>query len=274
MGMQNAHALYLKYSTDTKKMPLLKFQYEVAKSLMYYNEDDWPKNDSLRIPHAPSLAPEVRHKSPRKAASRTATTAPPMPESPADAILQCDRGLVTNVQSAPANSLHNGQPVEFTERESIPVASTSVQPQDAPTPMEFTESESIPVASTSTSVQAQEVNVPIASTSTSVQQRDVSRNGPRGRGRGSGRGRGRGRGRAPQRRLIDHTLRLSGNIAIDHRSIRIKPQGKCGLRCVVCTEKKVRHETNFMCRKCKHPLCVVPQRNCYNEFHTVHNLFM
>ena len=115
MGIHNAHALYLKYSTDTQKMTLLEFQYEVASYLIYYKEDEWPKNDSLRIPHAQSLAPEVRHKSPRKAASRTATTAPPIPASPADAILQCDRALVTNVQSAPANSLHNGQPVEFTE---------------------------------------------------------------------------------------------------------------------------------------------------------------
>ena len=148
---------YLKYSTNTQKMTLLDFQYEVAKYLIYYKEDDWPKNDSLRIPHAQSLVPELRHKSPRKAASRTATTAPPIPASPADAILQCDRALVTNVQSAPANSLHNGQPVEFTERESIPVAttSTSVPPQDVPTPIEFMETQSIPVASTSPSVQPQ-----------------------------------------------------------------------------------------------------------------------
>ena len=251
MGIQNAHALYLKYSTDTQKLPLLWFQYKVAEYLIYYNEDDWPKNDSLRIPHAQPLAPEVRHKSPRKAPSRTATTAPPIPASPADAILQCDRA--------------------------IPVASTStsVPLQDVPTPMEFTEKESIPVASTSTTVQPQEVNVPIASTSTSVQQNNVSQSGPRGRGRGRGRGRerGRGRGRAAQRIIIDHNLRLSGTWR-DHRVIRNKPRGKCGRRCVVCSLRDERHESNFMCSSCKHPLCtgLKNNRDCYIDFHTLRHL--
>lgn len=36
-------------------------------------------------------------------------------------------------------------------------------------------------------------------------------------------------------------------------------------RCVVCSKKKIRRETRYMCRDCSVGLCIIP---CFKIFHT------
>ena len=59
----NAYILYMKYGQPhphrRRKLTLREFHQEIADTLLYFNLDDWP-DDNTRIPHAPSLPVDAR----------------------------------------------------------------------------------------------------------------------------------------------------------------------------------------------------------------------
>ena len=125
IGLQNAHTLYQKYSTEKKKLTLLQFHVKMSQTLINFDEKEWPKDNSCSIPHAQPLDPEQQFKSPRKRANVTSTAAAPIPASPAEAILQCNSEPSRNVQPLLNDSLQSDQSVEIPVREPSPIPSTS-----------------------------------------------------------------------------------------------------------------------------------------------------
>ena len=54
IGLQNAYALYRKYTTDRPELTHLKFHTKAIEALVYFDPEEWPVVGPL-IPHAPNL---------------------------------------------------------------------------------------------------------------------------------------------------------------------------------------------------------------------------
>ena len=54
IGLQNAYALYRKYSTDNPKLTHMNFHAVAVQALIYFDPDEWPATGPF-IPHAPDL---------------------------------------------------------------------------------------------------------------------------------------------------------------------------------------------------------------------------
>ena len=81
MAMQNAFALYTKYSTDAKKMSHLQFQMLAIEALIFFDLDEWPvQGPPIRRPGVVVGTPG----SPGTSATGTATP-PPVPARPSAA---------------------------------------------------------------------------------------------------------------------------------------------------------------------------------------------
>ena len=58
--LHNAHILYLKNTTDERKLTLLQFHEVACKALLYFDPDEWPENYEP-LPHAASLPEDERY---------------------------------------------------------------------------------------------------------------------------------------------------------------------------------------------------------------------
>ena len=78
MAMQNAYALYMKYTTDTKKLTHLQFQMMAIEALVYFDVDEWPvQGPPIRRP-GPIIA------TPGSPGTATSPPASPRPSSDTD----------------------------------------------------------------------------------------------------------------------------------------------------------------------------------------------
>ena len=271
MGLQNAHILYNKYSTE-KKLSLLKFHEEAWKALVHFDSNKWPSNPDLKIPHAVPT-PATLHSTP---------AVPPTPATPAAPLTPLITALLTPVtchRNAGDNSIPTPTPA-------VPTYTTHASPHrnavydPPPTPTPATPSaflSPLPGVPSPVTPHRNYVNEPPTTTTPRVHtpttpitphrnERDNSTHTPTSASRS-------------WEKIVDPDCRFDKKKQHIQVAIGYKDKGErkiaIQLRCRVCKKvgekldkKKRTKDTSWKCSVCDIPLCATNTgRRCYYVYH-------